>query len=165
MKAYGMNHISALRVAVMALIVMLSLPLVAQRRSSLHRRLKVAKDGSDAEVVIDSVPASKGVVRFSGYEKTLRSTRETVFVTNLSSREMEGVIFTITYKDASGRQLHQARRVAHVGIPVGETRRVDFPSWDKQFTFYYVGSPRPRVSSIPYDVEIRPDTLFLFSTN
>ena len=109
--------------------------------------------------LLDTVAATGTEVRFLGYEKTLRSTRETVFLTNLSGKELDRVIFHITYFDAQGRQLHKVRKNLYAGIPPGETRRLDFPTWDRQFAFYYIRSPRPRVSAIPYNVSISPDTL------
>ena len=138
----------------------------AQRRTSLNRKLKpvpAAPAPTDAAYAsrLDSVAATADMVRFSGYEKTLRSTRETLFVSNLCESEIEGMVFTITYLDSSGRQLHEVRRVIHTSVPPGETRRIDFPSWDRQLTFYYSGSPRPRVPAIPYDIKLTPDTLFL----
>lgn len=136
----------------------------AQRVNSINRSLKPVNQEAVTKLhePFDTVRASGEDVLFSGYEKILRATRETVFVSNLSdSCEIGGIIFTVTYLDSSGRILHRRRVEAHPGIPAGETRRVDFPTWDRQMTFYYKGSPRPRVSSIPYDVTIVADTLLL----
>ncbi len=136
----------------------------ARRRNSINTRLKTDKTLTQEAVAepFDSISATADSVRFYGYEKTLRSTRETMFVSNLCrSRSISALIFTITYTDTKGRQLHR-RRVEHrTDIPAGETRRIDIPSWDRQQTFYYTGSPRPRTAAIPYDVTITPDTLLL----
>ena len=105
--------------------------------------------------------ATAADVRFSGYEKTLRSNRETMFVTNQTRRPIGALFFTITYFDTSGRLLHRASHRPHIAIPAGETRRLDLPSWDKQFTFFYIDSPRPRVAAIPYSVKITTDTILL----
>lgn len=136
----------------------------AQRVNSITRNLKPIKKyiSAPAPAPFDTVRADTATVGLSGYEKTLRATKETVFVSNLSdNREIVGIIFTVTYLDNSGRILHRRRVEAHPEIPAGETRRLDFPTWDRQMTFYYKGSPRPRVSSIPYDVTIVADTLLL----
>lgn len=109
---------------------------------------------------LDTITGDGIAVDFYGYEKTLRSTRETVFVTNRSSRPTAALRFTINYYDAQGRLLHSRQVRAAAEIPPGETRRLDFPSWDKQCTFYYTGSPRPRTPAIPYSIKITGDTVF-----
>lgn len=135
----------------------------AQRRNSTSRQLKVAHTGISApEAMADTVAATGTMVRFVGYDKALRSNKETVFVTNLmTGRDIMHVVFHITYLDMQGRQLHKARKSLYAPVPAGETRRLDFPSWDRQHSFFYAGSPRPRVAAIPYTVRITPDTLVL----
>ncbi len=135
-----------------------------QRQSSKRGKLKPLERAvtvGTGAVPFDTVAATAGLVRLSGYEKTLRATSETVFVSNLSENEISRVIFRVAYYDAQGRLLHRARHDCYVPVPPGETRRLDFPTWDRQFTFYYVRSPRPRVPAVPYSVEITPDTLLL----
>jgi hypothetical protein len=143
--------------------VMVMPPALSARRLSSTQKLKVDKTAATTVTTppADTIAAasSDSMVQFAGYEKTLRSTRETVFLVNRLDCEVERVIFHIIYRDAQGRQLHQARKDLYVGVPAGETRRLDFPSWDKQCTFYYIKSPRPRTSAIPYDVELVADTL------
>lgn len=134
----------------------------ARRRNTTSRKLSLPTATSCADAPFDTVAAHPDSVRFYGYEKTLRSTRETMFVSNRStSRTISTLIFTINYADTQGRMLH-SRRVEHpTDIPPEQTRRIDIPSWDRQQTFYYTGSPRPRTSAIPYCVTITPDTLLL----
>lgn len=108
----------------------------------------------------DSIPADTASIRFSGYDKPLRATKETVFVTNNSPRPICAVSFTSQYVDTSGRQLHLVSRKINVDIPAGETRRIDYRSWDVQNSFYYIGSRRPRTSAIPYDIRISPDYIY-----
>jgi hypothetical protein len=133
-----------------------------ERKNSITGKLKPGNTPVVYATVepFDTIVANNNV-KFSGYEKTLRSLRETMFVTNTGNRIIEAVYFHITYFDSDGRQLHQASVHKSITIPVGETRKLDIPSWDRQCTFYYVGSPRPRVSAIPYSVAITPDTLLL----
>lgn len=149
--------LSAVAVAFVAVVAS------GQRQSSRRGKLKpsvAVQDCNTAPTYLDTVAAADGMARFTGYEKTLHATRETVFLSNLSSVEIARVAFRVTYYDVQGRQLHVARHNVYAPVPPGETRRLDFPTWDRQYTFYYVGSPRPRVSAIPYSVEIHPDTLF-----
>lgn len=136
----------------------------AQRVNSIAKKLRLTEKShaQNSAEPFDTIVADSGTVRFSGYEKILRTTKETVFVTNLlEDKGVEAVFFTITYTDNAGRLLHKRRVTARQEIPAGETRKIDFPTWDRQMTFYYTGSPRPRVSAIPYDVAIEPDTILL----
>lgn len=101
------------------------------------------------------------IVAFSGYEKTLSATRETLFITNRGEAPVEALSFDIAYHDRAGRLLHSRRVDLNCYIPAGETRRVDFRSWDTQKSFYFSGGPRPRVSAIPYTVAItHPRVIF-----
>lgn len=137
---------------------------MAERKNSMSRKLRPEPEGTAQTVraAFDTVAiSSRDSVRFYGYEKTLRSNRETMFVSNTGAREIGAIYFSISYFDTSGRLLHRARHRRHISIPAGETRRLDIPSWDKQFTFYYTGSPKPRVSAIPYTISISADTLLL----
>ena len=135
-----------------------------QRVNSIAKKLKLSENttrSADNEP-FDTIKAYDGSIRFSGYEKTLRATKETVLVSNvIEDRDISAIIFTVTYNDKSGRLLHKRRLTVHQDIPAGETRKIDFPTWDRQMTFYYCGSPRPRVSAIPYNVTIEPDTILL----
>lgn len=149
--------------AILLFSITLAGSLSAQRHNTIRKGLKADRgmltSGRVLPDELDTVAASVDSVKFAGYEKTLRSTRETVFVTNLAAREIDRLIFTVTYLDTQGRVLHKARKNLYGGIPSGETRKIDFPTWDRQFAFYYIGSPRPRVSARPYNVRIMPDTI------
>lgn len=150
------------RLIYLIITLMVGFQLFADRKNSIRPRLKVAPaDVVNEPALLDTIVADSGVVRFSGYEKTLRSNRETFFVTSLVDREIAAVGFRISYFDSSGRLLHKVSHRKYVAIPPGETRRIDIPSWDKQFTFYYAGSPVPRVSAIPYNITISSDTVIV----
>lgn len=101
----------------------------------------------------DSVIAFVGL---SGYDKPLRSRRESLFVTNRSARTLSGLEIEIAYSDMSGRSLHRRPVTVAVDLPPGETKRVEFGSWDSQQSFYYHRSPRPsKAQATPYDVKCR----------
>ena len=106
-----------------------------------------------------------GAVSLYGYDKPLRSRKETLFVANNSGHDITGVAITTQYVDGKGRRFHQTKRRLRVEIPSGETRRVDYPSWDTQQSFYYVGSRRPRTSATPYEVRLSVDTVFISGGN
>lgn len=95
-------------------------------------------------------------VRLSGYDKTLRTTRESFFVTNSlpDSVAIVGLELIFDYTDMSGRQLHNVERKVKCYIPRGQTRRLDVASWDKQQTFYYyLSNPPKRTQATPYRVK------------
>lgn len=112
----------------------------------------VSKDTKSALVA----PSDAHSVDVNGYDKPLRSRRETFFVTNNEARSLTRMAFTITYFDMNGRQLHEEKHIVNVDIPSGETRQVSFPSWDKQQSFYYRRSAEPKLTeqATPYDVKV-----------
>ncbi|MCD8386781.1 MAG: hypothetical protein LUD17_07795 [Bacteroidales bacterium] len=117
-------------------------------------------DGSYGVAVGDTVRDCTDSLRLSGYEKTLRSSYETLFATNLCAADtIKGVGLTIEYMDASGRQLHQRQVEAREVIPPGQTRQLRFASWDKQKVWYYERSAPARVSSgaTPYQISVCVD--------
>ncbi len=83
-------------------------------------------------------------ISFAGFDKPLRSSYETVFVTNRSEHDMIGVVFECEYTDMSGRQLHKRIVSQRCDIPSGQTRQLRFKSWDLQSSFHYELSPKPR---------------------
>lgn len=106
----------------------------------------------------DTISIDSTHVRLSGYEKTLRSAVESVFITNLSELPIMGVILDIEYFDMKGRQLHMRQVPVDAAVPPGETRMGRFSSWDKQKVwYYYLSDPvRTRLQSTPYKVIIKP---------
>lgn len=138
-------------------------PACAQRQNSIRSpRLRPAVTAGDSPQLYDTVACRPGMVLFAGYDKALRASKETVFVTNLmNDTTVEALWFSVTYLDTAGRELHRLQREVRASIPPGATRRLDFPSWDVQRSFYYVGSPPRRSRAIPYTVTILPDSLLL----
>ncbi|MDE6300781.1 MAG: FxLYD domain-containing protein [Muribaculaceae bacterium] len=120
----------------------------AQRR---HRPVQ-------AVILHDTVTAPPAdSVSLAGFEKPLRSVRESLFVTNSTSRPVTGVTIELSYYDMHGNLMHRAVREVTVTLPAGETRRVEFPAFDRQQLFYYHRSPLPRGASqaTPFDVTAR----------
>ncbi len=92
-------------------------------------------------------------VRLSGYDKPLNSRKETLIVSNRLNRDITALKIHLVYKDTAGRTLHETEREIRADIPAGATRLIQFPSWDKQNTFFYVKGRRPRVANVtPFDV-------------
>ena len=120
----------------------LAAPAAAGQRTTV-RPLRPAPSAGADTAAPDTIQgaAADSLLIFSGYEKTLRSSKETLFVTNRGTRSLCTVIFTITYYDAAGRQLHSRTVSRHTDLPAGETRRLDFAAWDTQHTTYFSGGP------------------------
>lgn len=108
------------------------------------------------EAVMDTIPMPReDAVRFSGYEKENRSTRETFFVTNNLGADsiLTAIEVTFTYYTMQGKQLHQRTELIHCLIPPGETRALSIPTWDSNHAFHYHLSTPPRQRrSTPYRV-------------
>lgn len=130
--------------------------LTADAQRTTRRGIRPKPQTQDAKVAADTIFApADSLVTLSGYEKPLRSRRETFFVTNTSPQHISAVNITLEYLDSSGRQLHSRTITIPADIPPGETRKVDTPSWDTQLTFYYCESPPARVTARCYPYSVR----------
>lgn len=103
------------------------------------------------------------LIDINGYDKPLRSRRETFFATNNSKRPIASIAFTINYYDTRQRQLHAASHRQDIEIPANQTRQISLRSWDAQQSFYYVRSTLPQrvQQATPYEVTITVDTIFI----
>lgn len=145
------------------------------RRKTTARNLRPveAPKSRNAAMPPDTIPIDTleaqgfpGAIRLSGYDKPLRSPRESLFVTNRTSYDIDGLILSMTYLDASGRELHSRSITVRCDIPAGLTRKIDFRSWDCQQSFYYKLSPKPRRDgATPYDVKCRVTAIIVPSTS
>ena len=136
-------------------IALLLTALSASADKTTRKNLKERRiEPTEATVAADTVTLSPGMVALSGYDKPLRSNKESLYVTNATRRHLLYVEIEITYFDESGRQLHKRTAKQNVDIPAGETRQLTFPSWDKQRNMYYTLSGKPRTSNgTPYTVK------------
>ena len=92
------------------------------------------------------------VVTISGYDKPLSSHHETFFVTNNGTCTITAINITFDYRDRKNRQLHSVTTTIDCEIPAGQTRQISIPSWDKQKSFYYYLSTKPRRKATPFSV-------------
>lgn len=116
-------------------------------------RLKTQRVNADCVKADTLSLPSDSILHLSGYDKPLRSSRESLFVTNRTCRTIKEISFDVEYLDRHGRQLHKRRVTVRCDIPSGQTRRVEFPSWDTQHAFYYRLSTKPqRADGAPYDI-------------
>lgn len=103
---------------------------------------------------LDTLTVTDESARLSGYDKPLRATRESMFVTSSLNDTIRGLRVQLDYYDMSGRKLHSRHVDIAADIPPSDTRNVDFKSWDTQKSFYYhLGQKPRRGSATPYKVE------------
>lgn len=129
-------------------------------QNTMRRGLKLR--GQEAtntavSVACDTVSAPT-FVAVSGYDKPLRSRRESVFVANSdTARTLHSVELEITYTDMQNHMLHRRTKWVTANAAPGERRLLTFPSWDVQCVFYYHQNQpyRPRTQATPYKVSIR----------
>jgi hypothetical protein len=97
----------------------------------------------------------------TGYDKPLNSDTETFFVTNNTDCDLTTISIEIEYLTLDSRQLHKRFERIKCDIPAGETRKIDIRTWDRQHSFYYHLSTRPRRQATPYTISITPITITL----
>lgn len=138
----------------LTILTLLTLGLCAQAQVTTRRGLKLEK--KTETVAADTVTADSSSFSVFGYEKTLRATSESFFVTNLTTDTITTLIGEIEYLTLDGRQLHRRKFSTDVNLPPGETRQITLPAWDKQKVWYYHRSsaPRSRTQATPYTIRL-----------
>lgn len=143
-------------------VILLSAPqfdAYGQRRERTTRRglQRVAVTSQATTADADTIVPSAGMITLSGYDKPLKSSKESIFVTNRSRRTVSDIEVSLTYLDPQGRQLHERHITITIALPPGQTRQFYFPSWDKQRAFFYELSGKPRTSDgSPYKIKATP---------
>ncbi len=144
------------RTVLTAVIALTALAAVAQNLSRPVSRRHVPRVAVQTAITSDTIVPAPDSVVVSGFEKPLRSTRETMFVTNNTGRPLTALTLSIEYLDMRGRQLHRAVHTVAEAIPPGETRRVSVDSFDHDGLFYYhlTGSNARSGHPTPFDVRV-----------
>lgn len=153
----------AIRITALLLIA-LAFSAAAQRTT--RRGLRVADTPeAEAAIIADTLHTPlPDSIKISGYDKPLRSSYETMFVTNTTDRHITGLRIQLDYYDTAGNILHSRRCDVAVDIPPATTRQISLRSWDRQNSFYYRLSARPRkADATPYDV--RCSILYLLTSH
>jgi len=149
-------------------LVSLLLPAVSSARNNRLRttRPRLRPDTATLHKAtpsdIDTIAGPTHAISISGYEKTLRSTRESFFAANnLTGSRIISITLTIDYRDMAGNQLHQRSVTIPADIPPGQRRQLYFPTWDKHHVMYYHSSAPPRTSAqaTPYTVTLSPSQI------
>ncbi len=153
---------------ILSLILAMSLSKITADRIVTTRKhlktsseYKIDSDRSKISIIRDTIIHPQNKIRFCGYEKSLRATKETIFIENLCDSTISNIAFTIKYLDSNGRQLHQRGINLKTDIPPRNARRFDLKSWDTQKSFYYIYGEKPRKSATPYDITISADTIII----
>lgn len=148
-----------MRVFVSIALILLSAVVVSAQRTT-RRPLRVKPDIVAIDTagccMVDTVafPGSRVVV--SGYEKPLRSTKETLHVTNADTAcVLVSVVLEIAYIDAGGNRMHSRAVDLNCDIYPGDTKMLAFRSWDVQNRFFYAEGPRPRTAAYPYTINLK----------
>ncbi|MDE6368391.1 MAG: FxLYD domain-containing protein [Muribaculaceae bacterium] len=148
-------------ISLFAILSIIGCALSAPGQRTTRKRLKPSLEavaGHDRSKLFDTIAtaADSAAIAFSGYEKTLSSSKESFFATNHTDSLITRLNIEITYLDMKGRQLDTRKVTLDTDFPPGETRRFDISAWDRQKVFYYHLSPTPRSShATPYNVTIR----------
>lgn len=138
-------------------VAILALPIQPDRHRTTRRNLHRTDPTPNRTAEADTIVPSSGMVILSGYDKPLRSSRESIFVTNRSRRAISAITLRIVYSDTKERQLHSRDITIATHIPPGETRQLTFSSWDRQHAFYFHLTGKPRTADgSPYTVRVTP---------
>lgn len=140
------------------LLIVLFLSAAATAQRTTRKGLRVTKTESvnsydTVSVASKQTDGDTPKITLAGYDKPLRSNRETMFVTNLTNNTVKGLRLELNYYDMHGKKLHSRQCDIDCDIPAGETRQISLRSWDTQHSFVYRLSTRPRqADATPYDV-------------
>ncbi len=126
--------------------------LSAKKIKTTRSRLVTEKTATDSLAnTHHKIMTCDSAVALYGFDKPLQSLYESVFARNLTDSTICCVYLTIEYIDRKERQLHKRQCRVKTLIPPGETRLLRFPSWDRQNSFYYEKSRRPRVEATRFN--------------
>lgn len=144
-------------ILVSAVSIMADNTLRGNKLKAMPEALNPAMAGKITPIVTDTLREPENtVISLSGYDKPLRTSRETFLVTNNGEKDMLSMAVTIDYMDMEGRQLHQRTDTIDARVPAGETRMLRLSTWDSQHSYYYHLGQKPRTSNVtPYRVKAR----------
>lgn len=95
-------------------------------------------------------------ISFYGFDKPLSSNIETFFLQNKSANTIKKVVMEIEYFTIDSLQLHKRSVEIDCDVPPHETRKIDIKSWDKQKSYYFHQSVKPRRQATPFNVIFNP---------
>lgn len=98
---------------------------------------------------------------FSGFDKVLKSNKESFYIKNLTDRTLTSIVLYIDYRMPDGRQLTKRFLKLSCRIPAGETRKADIPTFDTQNSYYYNKSMPPKRGGNAFEVFFDPIAYYL----
>lgn len=126
---------------------------MAQRTTRRGLRAESIENQQKSNIDTIAITPTTHNIKISGYDKPLRSSKETFFISNHTEYNILGIRLNIEYIDLKGRTLHQTQHHISLNIPIGATRQAFIKSWDVQKSFYYKHSSNPRIADgTPYDI-------------
>jgi len=143
------------------IVSLLLLPVTADARKHRSRKLNIDPAAIDrlspSDMIVEGVDS---LVAFSGYDKPLNSNYETFFASNNNDRRLLKLWVTLNYMTTDGRQFHARSEEIRTNIPSGESRQLTLRSFDRQHSFYYHRSRKPRSNDgiAPFKVTIAIDS-------
>lgn len=147
------------RLLILVLAALISATTFAAAQRTTRRGLKPrsADSSVSASTGSDTITApGTDIIAVTGYDKPLRSSVETFFVTNSTNRRITAIRLELTYTDINGNMLHSRTCDITADIPPQATRQLSIRSWDVQNSFYYRLSAMPRSKvATPYDVSCK----------
>lgn len=178
------------RILTVAVAVAVGVLAVTGQRTTRKGRLRPVAPAATATAVCDTVRADSLLrrVAVTGYEKPMRATRETMFVTSRLSVPVIGVIVEIEYMTVDGSPLHKRTVTLPTDLPAAipneqdidqsatgpdkgttiqsgacERRMVAIRSWDVNHLFYYHLNVPARTTGqgTPYRVRLRTKALLI----
>lgn len=144
-----------MRITLLILLVITSVCAADCRRTTRRGLRPEPVVPSETVAEGDSVDVAEGDFILAGFEKPLRSRRESFFVTNNTDRDIISLRVRLIYYDLDDRMLDTRTVDAAVDVAPGETSRVYIRAWDLQDVFYYYRSARPRSGvATPFKVSV-----------
>lgn len=139
-------------------IIFLLLACIFHGDASAKRTIRRNLRSPDTRPVPElALSVDTAMIAIDKYDKPLRSRHESFFATNRTDNHVSFLKVRLQYLSLQGDTIHEAVRVLECDLPPRSTRRLTFPSWDKQLTLYYFLTDRPsRLHGTPYKVNIEP---------
>lgn len=150
--------------SVLGIVTLLFLPEVSFGKSRKNQGMKKHIMLEQADRLTPSRIIAEGldsIVSLSGFDKPISSDYESFFIENAGNSKIVRLWITIDYLNSGDRQIHSRKEVLRTEIPPGESRQVSFRSFDRQRSFYYYKSRKPRTEQgvAPFKVSISVDSV------
>lgn len=153
------------------LILIMLLSAIGAEAQRITTKVKVEKD-EEQEMVAGSFMVGSDCsscnngyrleqVKYSRFDKPASSAYETFQVTNTTDRTLKAVGLFLEYRTLDGAQLHKRYVRLDCNVPAGESRMLSVRSFDKQKSYYFKGSSKPRKRATPFDVIFDPVAYYL----